>query len=281
VRRAGNPLVMPVGESWFEQAFGAHYPLLYQHRNTAEAKQCLDLLPRLAPLSAGGEQLVLDLGCGEARHLELLEKLGYPAVGLDLSAELLHRARVRRGEETPLTLVRGDMRSLPFPQGAFFAVLSLFTAFGYFGPPVSNQDPVREVARVLVSGGHWFLDYFDCDRVRAELGGGGPHVLERELGPLMVREERRFVAEESLVAKQVLLEPRPELQSEAAKLGVPAGGLEYTEKVAVFTLRELDDMAAMENLTRVAAAGGYGGESLGDGNRWILVFQKNTRDDPV
>lgn len=268
-------------QEWFETAFKSHYPLLYQHRDTAEARKCLDLLPSLAPLPTVQGQLILDLGCGDGRHLELLGKLGHAAVGLDLSMELLHGAQTRLGKERTSPLVRGDMRRLPFREASFSTVLSLFTAFGYFGPPAANQDPVREVARVLVPGGHWFLDYFDCDRVRAELGGGEPRVRDRELGPLKVREKRRFVAEESLVAKQVRLEPRPGHEPEAAKLGVPADGLEYTEKVAIFTLRELDDMASKENLTRVAAAGSYEGVSLGDGNRWILVFRKNTRDDPI
>lgn len=265
---------MSVGESWFEQAFGAHYPLLYQHRDSAEAKRCLDLLPRLAPLATDGGCFVLDLGCGDGRHLELLESLGCSSVGLDLSAELLRGARGRNFGEVPLKLVRGDMRRLPFPDESFSSVLSLFTAFGYFGPPAANQDPVREVGRVLTPGGHWFLDYFDCDRLRAELGGGEPHVRERELGPLKVREERRFIAGESLVAKKVRLEPRAGQHAKAVQLGVTGDGLEYTEKVAVFTLRELDEMASRENMTRVAAAGGYEGESLGDGDRWLLVFQK-------
>jgi SAM-dependent methyltransferase len=275
------PLEVQVVAEWFKTAFLGHYPMLYQHRDTAEAARCLDLLPSLAPLNTDQGQLVLDLGCGDGRHLELLGKIGHAAVGLDLSMELLHGAQTRLGKETTSPLVRGDMRRVPFGEASFSTVLSLFTAFGYFGPPAANQDPVREVARVLVPGGHWFLDYFDCDRVRTELGGGEAHVRERELGPLKVREERRFVAEESLVAKRVRLEPRPGHESEATKLGVPADGLEYTEKVAVFTLRELDDMAAKENLTRVAAAGGYDGGSLGDGNRWILVYRKSTRDGPV
>ena len=268
-------------DNWFAQAFGAHYPLLYQHRDAAEASKCLDLLPRLAPFVVGRDRLVLDLGCGDGRHLELLAELGYAAVGLDLSAELLRGARSRNGDGAPSTLVRGDMRRLPFAEASFSAVLSLFTAFGYFGPPAANQDPVREVARVLTPGGHWFLDYFDGDQVRAELGGGESHTRERELGPLVVREERKFVPDDCLVVKRVRLGVRPGHQVEAAKLGVPAEGLAYTEKVAVFTRRELDDMAAKEGLARVGAAGGYEGQPFGEGSRWIMVFRKNAKDDPV
>lgn len=267
-----------MSDGWFRQAFGAHYPLLYQHRDTAEAKRCLALLPRLAPLVPASGGQVLDLGCGDGRHLELLLESGQAAVGLDLSAPLLSLARSRIQRETPPGLVRGDMRALPFSDAAFPAVLSLFTAFGYFGSPAANRVPVQEVARVLVPGGHWYLDYFDGDKVRAELGGQEPQLRERELGPLVIREEREFVQGESLVEKRVHLAPRSGCQTEAKKYGISAEGLRYTERVAVFTLEDLDTMTGQSGMTRVAAAGGYDGEPLGQGSRWILVFQKNPKD---
>jgi SAM-dependent methyltransferase len=170
------------------------------------------------------------------------------------------------------------MRELPFADAAFSSVLSLFTAFGYFGSPAANREPVREVARVLVPGGHWYLDYFDGDQVRAELAGKEPQIREREIGPLVVREEKEFVAGESVVTKQVALEPRAGFLTEALDLGVPEGGVRYTEKVAVFTLGELDEMTAQVGMTRVASAGGYEGQVLGEGSRWILVFRKNPKD---
>ena len=66
--------------------------------------------------------------------------------------------------------------------------------------------------------------------------------------------------------------------TEAQDLGVPEDGVQYTEKVAVFTLAELDEMTAQTGLTRVASAGGYEGQPLGEGSRWILVFRKNPKD---
>ena len=47
------------------------------------------------------------------------------------------------------------------------AVLSLFTTFGYFGGVRAHDPVVREVARVLAPGGHWFLDFLDSERVAA------------------------------------------------------------------------------------------------------------------
>jgi hypothetical protein len=169
------------------------------------------------------------------------------------------------------------MRSLPFAGETFAAVLSLFTAFGYFGGPSENLDPLRETARVLFPGGHWFLDYFDADRVKAELLSVDSLVRSRELGPLEIREEKRFLADRSVVAKEVFLRPRRGSLEEAARLGVPPEGMRYTEEVAVFSLAELDAMASGEGLNRVGAAGGYEGQPLGRGDRWILVYEKSQK----
>jgi SAM-dependent methyltransferase len=267
-----------VTDNWFVPAFGAHYPLLYQHRDAAEAIECLDLLPRLAPLTSATNRPILDLGCGDGRHLDVLRERGHEAIGLDLSADLLRSALTRDHKGGHPVLVRGDMRTLPFADDSFASVLSLFTAFGYFGPPSANRDPIREVSRVLTEGGHWFLDYFDGDHVRRELGSGEPAPRQREIGPLVVDEIRSFESDTAQVCKRVHLRPRPGMQEDAARWGVPGEGLEYTERVAVFTLNELDTMAAREGLTRVAQSGGYEGIPLGEGNRWILVYRKNPKD---
>ena len=257
---------------WYQAAFGAHYPLLYSHRDEAEARLCLALLARLAPMdSAAGP--ILDLGCGDGRHLQWLAAEDLPVMGLDLSAHLLARAaEYLMAEKVPL--IRGDMRSLPVVGDCFGTVLSLFTAFGYFGTPAENTRPVAEVARVLRPGGHWFLDYFDGQKVLAELGDGQSHQRERELDCLFIRETRRYQSQTRQVVKDVLLTALPGCETEAAKCGVGEQGLAYTEQVAVFTIAELDEMARAQGMVRVAAAGDYNGTPLGEGSRWILVYRK-------
>lgn len=264
---------------WYVAAFGAHYPLLYRHRDEAEARRCLELLPRLAPLGDTPAAPVLDLGCGDGRHLAWLAAGGHEVVGLDLSAQLL-AAAIKRPGAAPLRVVRGDMRCLPLATARFAAVLSLFTAFGYFGPPQANGRPVTEVARVLRPGGHWFLDYFDGDRVREELSLGRPRVRDREVGGLRVRETRRYLADRRQVVKDVFLTARPGQEAAAAAVGVGPLGLHYAEEVAVFTLDELDTLAREQGLIRVAAAGDYAGAPLGTGSRWILVYRKEQGRTP-
>lgn len=252
---------------WYTTAFGAHYPLLYRHRDRQEAVQCLDLLPRLAPLTVGGP--VLDLGCGDGRHLARLAAAGHPALGLDLSPHLLLAARGNLPPE--VSLVRGDMRSLPLAAGSVGGVLSLFTAFGYFGTLAHNRPVVAEVARVLEPGGHWFLDYVDCDRVRRELGDGPVH-RRRHLESLQVDETRRLVDGGARVEKRVELVPLPGREREALHWGVSAEGVRYTESVALFARGEMEALARRLGLEPVAAAGSYRGDPCGQGPRWIMVF---------
>jgi len=259
-----------VNEEWFQTAFGAHYPLLYTHRDEAEAERCLTLLPKLAPLSGP----VLDLGCGDGRHLDILRRSGYEVTGLDLSFHLLRVARSRDHGSGGSRLIRGDMRQIPLAKGSFGSILSLFTAFGYFGSQADNMKPINEISRVLKGGGHWFLDYFDGDRVRAELGDGAPRERIRDIGPLRVSEVRRLEFEGDQVVKQVTLIPRQGFEQEAAEVNVGQAGLSYTERVAVFSLSELDRMAEAGGLIRVSQSGGYEGQELGTGTRWILVFEK-------
>jgi len=94
---------------------------------------------------------VLDLACGTGRWRTRLTPRSY--VGLDLNDAMLREAR----RQFPgAVLVRGDMTRLPFRDGSFDAVLSLFGAIAHL-PPAGQAAMVREVHRVLRSGGVFLL----------------------------------------------------------------------------------------------------------------------------
>jgi len=152
--------------------------------------------------------------------------------------------------------------------------LSLFTAFGYFG--AGDAAVAEGVGRALAGDGHWFLDYLDADRVRAELAGGSS-ARERTAGPLAVRETRSLDPSGAAVRKDVNLAALPGREDEAAALGVGPGGLDYRERVALYTLAELDGLAAGGKLRRVAGVGDYDGVPLGAGPRWLLAYRKDDR----
>jgi SAM-dependent methyltransferase len=69
--------------------------------------------------------LAVDFGCGTGRSTRLLKELGFQAVGLDISAEMVARARTRDPRGEYRVIGDGDLSSLG--EGAFDLVLSAFT----------------------------------------------------------------------------------------------------------------------------------------------------------
>ncbi|MGD1002510.1 MAG: class I SAM-dependent methyltransferase [Candidatus Brocadiia bacterium] len=90
---------------------------------------------------------VLDLACGNGRWLNRFAPGGY--VGLDLNDAMLEQARERYPYAS---FVQGDMTDIPFPDGSYEGVVSLFGAMGHL-PPERQRRMVKEVRRVLVEGG--------------------------------------------------------------------------------------------------------------------------------
>ncbi|MGH7449838.1 MAG: class I SAM-dependent methyltransferase [bacterium] len=112
----------------------AHNPLM-----ELEQRAVLELLRDQAGKAA------LDLACGSGRYLAtLIERGAAPVIGLDISSEMLARARMNSRH-----LVQADLRWLPLANSSFEVVVC--------GLAVGHVDDLRgvmiEVGRVLVSGG--------------------------------------------------------------------------------------------------------------------------------
>jgi len=137
--------------------FGEDYlwfwePLLTDEQSDEEA----ELIWRLLELAPGLE--VLDLACGHGRIANRLAARGVRVTGLDATAPFLERARAdaaARGVE--VEYVEGDIRSLPWREPSFDAVVCWFTSFGYH-----EDDELRGVLRgvraALRPGGRFVLD---------------------------------------------------------------------------------------------------------------------------
>jgi D-alanine-D-alanine ligase len=114
------------------------------------------------------EDRILDLCCGQARHLLELAKRGFRRLaGADASTFLLRLAKKRaRLAGTAIDLREADARALPFAGASFDCVALMGNSFGYFADARDDRAVLGEVRRVLAKGGRIYLDLADGDWLR-------------------------------------------------------------------------------------------------------------------
>ena len=110
----------------------------------ATAKLSID--SRRLPMQPGAR--VLDVGCGDGRHIVEAARRGGYAVGLDYDACELAKAR-ERGGGLSIDLLVGDATRLPFRDGAFDGVICTET----FEHLRDDSGAMREIGRVLSAAG--------------------------------------------------------------------------------------------------------------------------------
>jgi ubiquinone/menaquinone biosynthesis C-methylase UbiE len=150
----------------------------------------------------------LELGCGTGRLLAPLARAGADVTGIDLSAPMLARARTRLRRlpaASRPSILRGDIRHLPFLRASFDVVLA---TYGMLQSLLSDADldaALAEANRVLHRGGLIAIDlvpdlpawseYHRQVRLRGPMAGGGTVTLvetarqDRRRGVTMFDEE--------------------------------------------------------------------------------------------
>ena len=107
-------------------------------------------------MGLSSEDSILDLGCGDGWACRLMvERLGRlgRVVGLDISDEMVRRARIKSSNIENLSFMCGSAEQIPCGDEVFTKVLSI-SAFYYF----EHQEKVlRELFRVVAPEGHLFL----------------------------------------------------------------------------------------------------------------------------
>lgn len=150
-------------EAWngYEGRHWAEHQARYDEVNSGFNEVLLDAA------DIGPHDRMLDIDCGNGQVTRLAAARGSGAVGIDLSAPMLARARLSAVAEGVGDVVfeQGDAQVHPFPAGAFDVALSRFGVMFFTDPvaalgwdpapghgPLSMADP-DEVDRVLRAAG--------------------------------------------------------------------------------------------------------------------------------
>jgi SAM-dependent methyltransferase len=239
---------------WFRDWFGDAYLSLYPHRDEDEAALGVELFQRDARVAPGAR--ILDLACGAGRHLERLGEAGFDAIGMDLSATLLHEAARRPGVTG--SLVRGDMRALPFADASFDALVNFFTSFGYFLTPDEDRAVIHEIRRVLRRGAPFVMDYLNAAWVIARLEPETRSVINGR----RVR-QTRWVEGDQVFKRIELLDGENDAEV-------------YHERVRLYSPRDLEDTLREHGLNPEARFGGYDGSAFSEDSPRLILRGRAT-----
>jgi SAM-dependent methyltransferase len=235
---------------WYEATFNQDYLELYGPVLDTRTPRELAGLQRLCPLAPGST--VLDLCCGQGRHVVELARLGHKVTGVDLSKPLLKRAR-QRGKGLPIRWLEADMRELKF-RAEFDVVVSFYHAFGYFDEEPENERVLRGIVRALKPGGRLFMDLLGSQSIAEQVG------------------ERTVDLPDFQLHETVDYQPYTGRLTLLHRLTRPNGGVQnYEHRLRLFTPEDIAARFERVGLQVLGQWGDFDGCPLDQGDRLITL----------
>lgn len=243
------------GNAWYKDWFNSSfYHKLYFERDEKEAEAFIyQLVQHLNP--APGSRM-LDIACGRGRHSRFLAREDYRVTGIDISPESI--AYARQFEKENLDFFVHDMR-LPLRGNYFDYAFNFFTSFGYFGTRREHDDTIRTIADSLKTGGTLVIDYLNVHYAEDHL----VHNEMKQLGDARY-EIHRWDDLNHFYKRIIVTDP-----------SLPTS-IEFTERVAKFSLGDFTDMFSYQGLQLQEVFGDYqfGEYDIRKKPRMILIAKK-------
>ena len=160
-------------------------PVMFDDRRWSEAPGEVAAAVALAEVKPGAS--VLDVACGSGRHVLELARLGYEAVGLDITESFVDTGRsLATSQALAAEFVCDDMRTF-VREEAFDAAFVFSTSFGYFEDPADDIAVLRNVRASLKPGGVFLIELVGKEVLARTLR---PPVWASENGVILLNEQR-------------------------------------------------------------------------------------------
>ncbi len=225
-----------IATAWFKDWFNSpYYHQLYFKRDENEAADFINKL--LDHLKPADDSLMLDVACGKGRHSIQLASKGFDVTGIDLAEDSIRQAKEYETEKLHFYL--HDMR-LPFWINYFDYAFNFFTSFGYFKTRREHDNTIRTIAQSIKQNGIFVLDYLNVHYAEDNL----THKTEKEIDGVNYYITKWF--DEDFFYKKIIVEDD--------ELNEP---MQYTEKVAKFSLGDFTEMFAYQDLQILEVYGDY------------------------
>ncbi len=143
-----------------------YWDALAPHHSSLE-NNYLDL-PSLRRILHDIHQPVLVVGAGQGLIVAELRKKGFRSDGVDLSAEMIKYAKIRRG----LTFIQADARSLPFREGTYETIIYASGVVDFIDDDEQINVLMNEARRVASRAGTIFVAFY-------RFSAASEHFLER------------------------------------------------------------------------------------------------------
>jgi D-alanine-D-alanine ligase len=193
-----------VKADWWRQIFNANY--LRTDGDVVDDPEITagEIDAFLKMLDAKPESRILDLCCGQGRHVLELARRGFTHLtGVDRSHYLIARAkRVFRQQGQSAVLREGDARKLRFRDDSFDIVYIAGNSFGYFESIEDDIAVLREIRRLLVPGGQLLIDFTDGDYVRENFEARSWEWIDKNY--FVCRERSLTRSRDRLVSREVI-----------------------------------------------------------------------------